>query len=75
MGECKDLCMMISGQGDPADVDECSEGTPCDQNARCLNTNGSFVCACMPGFTGDGTNCTGNSCSRIQSLETLIYGI
>jgi len=33
----------------------------CDINAICLNTNGSFTCACKTGYFGNGLNlnCTG----------------
>ena len=42
------------------DVDECSrEPTACDKNANCMNTKGSYSCACKPGFTGDGVTCQG----------------
>ncbi|KAA8584374.1 hypothetical protein FQN60_008159 [Etheostoma spectabile] len=39
------------------DVDECSERQPCDQ--VCVNTAGSYRCACRDGFrlTGDGRSC------------------
>jgi hypothetical protein len=29
----------------------------CDQNAQCINTDGSFKCECDAGFKGDGYNC------------------
>ena len=44
----------------PLDIDECSLGTsPCDENADCANTDGSYSCTCKQGFTGDGTVCKG----------------
>ena len=46
------------------DVDECSSN-PCDPNAVCANTAGSFTCACMEGFTGDGDSCTGKNKSTL----------
>ena len=42
------------------DVDECTDGTHnCHANGDCLNTDGSFTCACKPGFQGSGTSCLG----------------
>ena len=44
------------------DVDECSvDSTPCDENADCANSEGSYRCTCKQGFTGDGTVCEGKS--------------
>lgn len=32
----------------------------CHENAECVNTEGTFMCVCNLGFTGDGTNnCSG----------------
>ena len=42
------------------DIDECSaEPNPCDENADCTNSDGSYSCACKQGFAGDGTTCEG----------------
>ena len=41
------------------DNDECVSGmNMCHTNASCTNTNGSYECQCLPGFTGDGFNCS-----------------
>ncbi|CAB4003939.1 3-oxoacyl-[acyl-carrier- ] synthase, mitochondrial [Paramuricea clavata] len=40
------------------DKDECTTADPCDENAICNNTDGSFVCRCHSGFSGDGFICT-----------------
>ncbi|KAF3980668.1 MAG: hypothetical protein HFP76_00895 [Methylococcales symbiont of Iophon sp. n. MRB-2018] len=33
---------------------------PCGNNSMCTNTNGSFECNCITGFTGNGFICEGN---------------
>ena len=46
-------------EGSPcADIDECAAGTDnCDETTEiCVNTDGSFTCACMTGY--DGSPCT-----------------
>ena len=45
------------------DIDECSseQDFPCDSNANCSNTIGSFICTCLIGFTGDGHSCEGEA--------------
>ena len=42
-------------------IDECTTNSHnCDVNAVCNNTEGSHNCTCKPGYSGDGSNCTGN---------------
>ena len=43
------------------DVNECVT-SPCDANAACANTAGSYTCTCNSGYTGNGTSCTGKIC-------------
>ena len=48
----------------PSDIDECSaDSSPCDENADCTNSEGSYSCTCKQGFDGDGTICEGISMS------------
>ena len=43
-----------------ADIDECVQNIDnCGENADCINTVGSFACACEAGYSGDGINCVG----------------
>ena len=35
------------------DIDECSNGKACGENAYCVNNDGSFWCLCEPGYNGD----------------------
>ena len=30
---------------------------PCDKNAKCTNSDGSFSCVCNPGYIGNGKTC------------------
>uniref|UniRef100_A0A0G4HZJ7 Uncharacterized protein n=1 Tax=Chromera velia CCMP2878 TaxID=1169474 RepID=A0A0G4HZJ7_9ALVE len=40
------------------DIDECAVGlNDCNVLANCTNTNGSFACACVAGYGGNGTVC------------------
>ena len=44
------------------DLDECETGNnTCSVDASCDNLLGSYECKCLPGFTGDGHNCTGQT--------------
>lgn len=49
-------------------MDHCRRGShDCDvaERAMCSYTGGSaFVCSCLPGFTGDGRVCRGESADR-----------
>jgi hypothetical protein len=40
-----------------ADVDECAEGSPCDEHATCTNGAGSYTCTCQGGWEGTGESC------------------
>ena len=40
------------------DIDECLSD-PCDVNAICINTAGSYICDCNIGYSGTGYICTG----------------
>ena len=58
------------------DLHECNLVThDCHDNATCNNTDGSYVCECDVGYTGDGFNCTGKKlhfkCSIGELYRTL----
>eukprot|EP00058_Branchiostoma_floridae_P002560 XP_002588048.1 hypothetical protein BRAFLDRAFT_83028 [Branchiostoma floridae] len=47
------------GMSTDEDEDECTLQTNnCDEHATCTNTPGSYTCACLEGFSGDGYTCT-----------------
>ena len=41
------------------DINECAS-YPCHPNATCTNTEGSYICNCQSGYSGNGTFCEGN---------------
>ena len=42
------------------DIDEClNRSHACDVTANCTNTDGSHICTCKEGYTGDGHSCQG----------------
>ena len=52
-----------------ADIDECTNSTfLCDSNAECNNTEGSYLCTCLYGYTGNGTYCEGS-----KSLHQTVF--
>ena len=57
------LCQLFLCNPCPADIDECVTLSPCDRNATCTNTPGSFTCACNEGYSGDGLICHGRCLS------------
>ena len=55
-----------------SDIDECSEdSSPCDENADCSNSDGSYSCTCKQGFTGNGTVCEGICLVSLKTIQSL----
>ncbi|KAI6214615.1 NIDogen [Aphelenchoides besseyi] len=48
------------------DANECARN-PCDRNADCENTVGSYNCRCREGFNGDGKQCTRNGDAPVKT--------
>ena len=56
------------------DMDECiNDMNNCAEQAMCNNNDGSFICTCNTGYSGNGATCSGKltntsiACSKIQS--------
>ena len=57
---CSNVCYNISYICVVSDINECDLSTHnCSNNGECYNTNGSFVCNCSDGFSGNGVICEG----------------
>ena len=56
----------------PIDIDECSISidNDCDQHSNCTNIDGSFLCTCDSGYTGDGAFCKGK---KVLLVCTKLY--
>ena len=57
------------------DIDECAKSIHnCHLNSTCTNTNGTFLCMCNSGFTGNGTFCKGKFFKYvlITKIEELV---
>ena len=55
-----------------SDIDECMRGTDmCHENATCSNINGSYLCSCNPGWSGNGVNCSSKTRPQ-QILDAII---
>ena len=57
-----------------SDIDECSaESSPCDENADCTNSDGSYTCTCKQGFAGNGTICEGALGSDCYEVNLYLH--
>lgn len=55
------------------DIDECSLFMDnCHQNSNCTNTDGSFVCTCDSGYTGNGIFCQGEDSGKTIDCPNLV---
>ncbi|CAI8057610.1 Fibrillin-1 [Geodia barretti] len=69
-GECEVEC--AAGFAGPLcnNINECNNTNRCDDNADCVDSDGSYWCQCLPGFLGDGYNCTDiNECKNVTCGE------
>ena len=59
-------CQILPHNRHPTtDIDECAAGTDgCDENANCTNTDGSYTCSCLSGYSGDGVTCVGKIATK-----------
>ena len=56
------------------DIDECAANThSCHMNAMCSNTEGSYLCACKAGYSGDGKSCSGDYMFIFLTLHYITW--
>ncbi len=65
-----------------ADIDECVDAGRCGPFSKCNNTNGSFICSCIRGYTSPagpwfmpkrGTDCRGENCKVTLCSQYKVY--
>ena len=60
------------------DTDECLNSSSCHSNATCKNSEGSYTCICMSGYSGNITHCTDknecndNPCSSLVNCTNTV---
>ena len=55
------------------DIDECSTGNAnCAEQASCMDTDGSFMCICNTGYTGNGITCKGELLICTINFNTIL---
>ena len=50
-------CLLLVLNSMFLDINECSSN-PCQLNATCTDNEGSFVCQCNVGYSGNGSSCS-----------------
>ena len=45
----------------------------CDENAKCNNTIGSYLCECTVGYSGNGTYCTGLATTFSKKVDNFYF--
>ena len=55
------------------ELSKCEYMSPCGANATCNYTEGSFICTCDTGFTGDGYMCNGMVLLKFSWARVLKY--
>ena len=55
------------------DIDECSDASTheCHSKADCSNTQGSYTCECLNGFSGNGSDCEGEVNCYVAISRTI----
>ncbi|XP_040997706.1 wall-associated receptor kinase 2-like [Juglans microcarpa x Juglans regia] len=62
--------------GSCQDINECKDHpNPCNANATCINTNGSYICTCLEGYKGDGRMPPGTGCNKKPGQSKIIINI
>ncbi|CAH3168531.1 unnamed protein product, partial [Pocillopora meandrina] len=64
----------FTGHDCEKDIDECALNShKCSENANCTNTEGSYICSCNPGFSGNGLECEGINLPKLPATVAVDY--
>ena len=56
-----------------SDIDECATREhSCSADGVCSNVEGSYICGCKPGYSGDGRTCKGTAI-KFQLFNKELY--
>ena len=55
------------------DIDECLAANQCNIKANCSNLVGSYNCSCLPGYSGNGYECSGKPISSSHSHHFVLF--
>ena len=69
---CLSLFVFVFEVSSFLDINECEMViSPCDGNATCIDTEGSFLCVCNSGYSGNGSFCA--SILYIHRLKGFVH--
>ena len=55
------------------DINECTNATDnCSAVATCMDTDGSYICTCITGYSGDGVTCEGKIFLELAKIALMV---
>ncbi|MBN2530997.1 MAG: choice-of-anchor D domain-containing protein [Deltaproteobacteria bacterium] len=73
--ECPNGYALADDRMSCVEIDECLLNMDaCDENATCENTDGSYICTCNKGASGDGFSCTATEFAGLPEDGAAVQG-